>query len=71
MQSVCVYRGRLSMAAKQLLACGDTCHSKMGDMSGAMDNYGKALELYETENQPAAAGKAREKLALLQMESVS
>ena len=59
------------MAAKQYLQSGEVSQLKLKDEKGALDNYKKALELYEAEGQPAAAGRAREKVATLQMDTVS
>jgi len=67
--SIWLDRSRISMAAKQYLQCGDVFQAKLKDDSSSLEMYKKALELYETEGQPAAAGRAREKVATLQMDT--
>ena len=58
------------MGAKQFLQAGETCQNRLNNLSRASEFFEKALQLFEAESQPAAAGKAKEKLALLNMEMV-
>ena len=59
------------MGGKQYLAAAEIYETRMNDPNKSMLTYKKAVEMFEAENQEATASKAIEKLATLQMISVS
>ena len=59
------------MGGKQYLAAAEIYETRLNDAQTAMLTYQKAVEMFEAESQEATASRAIEKLALLQMSSVS